>query len=294
MKQSLIVTIGEVLWDMFPDGTCFGGAPGNLACHAAMLGAEAIVLSGVGQDKLGDEALAHLRERGVNADYMAQISDFPTGTVQVSLDAAGKPKFDICRDVAWDNIPWTDALIDLAGRADAVVFGTLGQRGAVSRATTRRLLEHMPERVLRILDINLRPPDYDDAVILESLELANALKLSDDEIGEVAKVCGLSGSHSEIVEGLKQRFGLRLVVMTRGSKGALLFDENRCSETEGIAVTVKDTVGAGDSFTAVTVVGYLRGLDLDTINRHACRVAAYVCSKSGATPALPDQLREFS
>jgi fructokinase len=290
-ERWVVVGLGEVLWDIFPDGPRFGGAPANFACHAAMLGADAFVVSQVGQDKLGDQAVAVLRDRGVDTALVARSGHRPTGTVRVALDEAGKPQFTIGEAVAWDAIPWSESLGNLAARTDAVCFGTLGQRGVVSRQTIRRFLETTRPDCLRVFDVNLRPRFDDRATVLDSLALANVLKLNDEELPVVAAMCGFAGTDHEVIEKLRDRYQLRLVALTRGARGATLLNAEGSCECAAPAVQVRDTVGAGDAFTAALVLGWLRGCSLEAIGEHACQVAAYVCSQAGATPALPGALR---
>jgi fructokinase len=286
-----VVGLGEVLWDIFPDGPRFGGAPANFACHAAMLGAEAFVVSRVGDDELGEGALASLRDHGVNTDHVSRDPSHQTGTVRVALDAAGQPRFEIAERVAWDHIPWSSDLEMLAARADAACFGTLGQRGESSRRTIRRFLESTRPDCLRIFDVNLRQQFYDEPLVLDSLALATALKLNEEELPIVASMCGVAGSDRDVLGALRDRFGLRLAALTRGEQGALLISGATAVACEATPVTVKDTVGAGDAFTAAMTLGWLRNRDLDSIARHACRVASFVCSQAGATPSLPEELR---
>jgi fructokinase len=290
-ERFTVVGLGEVLWDMLPDGAQFGGAPANFACHAAMLGAEAFVVSRVGDDELGERAIAALRRDGVETRYVGRSREYPTGTVQVELDETGSPRFAIAEAVAWDRIAWSDDLEGLARRADAVCFGTLAQRGEMSRRTIRRLLASTGPDCLRILDVNLRPPFDDRRVVLDSLLLADALKLNEEELPVVASLCGLSGTGPEALEELRDRYGLRLVALTRGARGARLVGRDRTADCAGEPVGVKDTVGAGDAFTAAMALGWLRGHDLDAVCRHACRVAEFVCTQAGATPPLPKDLR---
>jgi fructokinase len=184
-------------------------------------------------------------------------------------------------------------LLGLAAKADAVCFGTLGQRHDLSRRTIQQFVAAVPPAALRVLDVNLRAPFFDHKVIARSLELANVFKLSDDELPTIAPMLGIAGSESSTLAQLMQHYHLRLVALTRGKDGALLFDGKHSSQTRGPSVTVKDTVGAGDSFTAVLTLGILKGSTLDTINEHACQVAAFVCSQAGATPTLPEQYRDL-
>jgi len=287
-RKPRILSCGEVLWDLFPEGARFGGAPANFACHAALLGGDVTMLSAVGKDIRGDEAVTILRGFGVEIYLVQRIADAITGSVGVNVDTAGKPSFEIHAGSAWDLINWTDALEAKLSEVDAIYFGTLGQRGAVSRATIRRALELARERgILRVLDVNLRSPFYDAALIRESIAHASVLKLSDEELSEVATACGiaLDTKPEATLRSLLTRFGLHLVVMTRGAEGALFVSPNGVIDQPGIPTTVVDTVGAGDSFTAAFVLGILRGDAPEVILQKACEIASAVCSQSGAVPA---------
>ncbi|MBI3866263.1 MAG: carbohydrate kinase [Planctomycetia bacterium] len=291
-RERPIVAIGEILWDVFPDGPRFGGAPANFACHAAGLGAQAAIVSAVGDDDLGRGALHELAQRLVNVECVQIQPSRPTGTVQVMLDGAGKASFEFRSDIAWDDLTWGEPLELLARRAAAVCFGTLAQRCTASRATIQRFVRQTPPGCLRVFDVNLRAPFYDTEVIRESLELANVFKLNDDELPIVAGMFGLRGSERELVAGLGREGGLELVAVTRGPRGALLWSKTgEFSDEPGVPCVVKDTVGAGDSFTAALTIGLLQKRSLHEINRHACRVASYVCSQAGAAPRLPAELQ---
>jgi len=283
----VIVGIGEVLWDVFPDGPRFGGAPANFACHAAALGGEVSVVSRVGEDSLGEQAIVELQRRGVDTRMIATSASYPTGTVQVELDQAGIPQYEISTSTAWDHLEWSDRLEHLASKADGVCFGTLGQRGETSRQTIRRFLQATRPSCLRIFDVNLRQDFHDESMISDSLELANVLKLNVDELPVVAAIDGFTGSEVEVLRNLRNRYKLHLVALTRGARGAMLSGEDEISECKGKLVEVRDTVGAGDAFTATLAIGLLREQDLNIINGHACQVAAFVCSQAGATPPLP-------
>lgn len=289
-RRPIIVGLGEILWDVFPDGAKFGGAPANFASHAAALGGDVRMVSGVGSDELGDAALQVLAEKHLDTQFIQRSTDFPTGAVKISVNAGGHPTYEFGRDEAWDHLQWTDDLAKLAQQADAVCFGTLGQRGDVSRQTIQQFVSATKTDCLRVFDINLRPPFVDEAIIDESLQLANVLKLNDDELPSLADSYDLPGTPIKQMKSLADRFSLRVAVLTRGSDGAVLLRDNDISEQPGQPVSVKDTVGAGDSFTAAVVLGLLHGLPLDAINQHASRVAAFVCSQAGATPQLPTEL----
>lgn len=290
MKRHTIVGIGEILWDVFPNGPKFGGAPANFACSAAGLGRERVgvfVASGVGNDDFGRRALEFLQKRGVDTSCVA-VQDQATGQVDVELDDAGRASYRFAADTAWDNLVWSNDMEQLAARTDAVCFGTLGQRSEQSRATIRQFVSATPSTAIRILDVNLRPPFVSDAVIRESIELANVLKLNDEELPVVAELCGASGTEFDVMREISSRLDIEVVAVTRGPQGAVLVRGEEISEFGGVQANVVDTVGAGDAFTAALVLGLLTGSPLDEINQTACNVAAFVCSQSGATPALPD------
>jgi fructokinase len=293
MPPPLIVGLGEALWDVLPDGDHFGGAPANVALHAAALGAEAWLVSAVGQDARGDAALARLDAAGVRCGTVARLADRPTGVVRVTLDVAGHPVYDIAADGAWDYVPWSAAVRQLAERADAVAFGSLAQRAPTSRATIRRAVAATRASSWRLFDVNLRQSYYDAAVLAASLDLANAVKLNEEELPVVARLCGIrDGPPRDLLRALCDRFALRLAALTRGACGAVLVTPSEVCESTAPPTVVADTVGAGDAFTATLLIGILAGRSLDEVSRRANAVAAYVCSQPGATPAIPAELRD--
>lgn len=282
-----ILSCGEVLWDLFPEGARFGGAPANFACHAALLGGEVTMLSAVGGDVRGDEAVAILQGFGVDTSLVQRIADASTGSVGVRVDSAGKPRFEIHAGSAWDRIEWSAALESRVLESDAIYFGTLGQRGEVSRATIQRALTAAKAHgVLRVLDINLRQPFFDDPLIRESIALASVLKISDEELPAVASACGIAmeATPAVMLRGLLVRYQLDVVAMTCGADGALLVSPDEIIAQPGIPITVRDTVGAGDSFAAALVHGLLRRDAHEAILRKACELASAVCAQSGAVP----------
>jgi len=289
MKPRIMVGIGEVLWDIFPDGPRFGGAPSNFACIAAGLAqslAKVAMVSAVGHDALGDDAIAALERHGVDT-HCVQRQSQATGQVHVTIDPHGVASYRFAEDSAWDHLEWDASLPQLANACDAVCFGTLGQRGSTSRATIRRFLASTRPEALRILDVNLRPPYHDGDLIMESLRLANVLKLNEDELPRLGELAAASGSELQILQQLLVRFGLRYAALTRGPRGAVLMSEAGVSEQPAPTVEVVDTVGAGDAYTAAMALGILSELGLDRINRSAVQVAASVCTHAGATAAHP-------
>ena len=292
MTRPVIVGIGEVLWDVFPNGEHFGGAPANVAIHAAALGAESYMISAVGPDARGEAALARLDGAGVNRTAVAQLLGRPTGAADVSVHARGQPSFNIAADVAWDHLPWSRAVEEVVERADAICFGTLAQRASVSRTTIQRAVRATHRRTWRLFDVNLRQNYFDERVVTSSLELANAVKLNEDELPVVARLCKLTTTG--LVDQLRMLcdwFGLRLAALTRGSAGSVLATPDEVHESAAPATVVSDTVGAGDAFTAALLVGLVDRRSLAEVSARANAVAAYVCSQPGATPPIPNALR---
>jgi len=282
-----IVALGDGLWDLFPDGPRFGGATANYACHASILGADVHMVSGVGEDERGEVLLQVYQKHGVSTDLVQVLKDYPTGVVNVELTESGLPTFTIGENAAWDHWEWNDEIEGTVRQADALYFGTLGQRGESSREGIRRALAMAQDQnIPRILDINLRAPFYDDILVRESIALCSVLKLSDEELERVTQACGLDSSSTSIdaLEELRSSFDLDLVVMTRGAEGAVLISKEGVMEQPGEPATVVDTVGAGDSFTASMTLGLLEGKDYPQILKDACKVAAGVCSHAGAVP----------
>ena len=292
-KSPEIVGLGAMLWDIFPDATHFGGAPANFACHASMLGGQVSMVSCVGRDQLGFNALEFLQQYGVNTATIAQSDDYPTGTVLVTLDQVGKPNFEIKTNVAWDAVPWSTEIAQLALETDAVCFGSLDQRSEMSRRTIQQFLKTTKQDCWRIFDINLRQHYYSPELIDQSLKLANILKLNQEELSVIESIIGLRNGEVDQLSQLKKQFELELVILTKGEKGSVLVSNQGVLEHPGPTIKVQDTVGAGDAFTATLAIGLLQGIDLEIMNQHANRVAAYVCSQSGAVPSLPPELLEF-
>lgn len=279
--------IGEILWDLLPSGMQLGGAPANFAWHARALGMDASVVSRVGNDPLGREIQARLADLGLSTAHIQVDDSAPTGTVEVKLTGNGVPQYVIRQNVAWDRIEVRDATLAAVRHADAVCFGSLAQRDATSRGAIQSLVSATPAAALRIFDINLRQDFYSARVIEDSLRLANVLKISDSELPVLAGILGLGDSTARQVETVARRFNLRLVALTRGPEGGLLFSDGRWSDQRAQPVDARDTVGAGDSFTAALTVGLLGGMGLDEMNQFANEVAGYVCTCVGATPQLP-------
>lgn len=285
-----IVGLGEVLWDVFPDAAHFGGAPANFACHAAAFGTEAWVVSAVGTDELGDRALKSLSEKKVHTLLLQRDPEHATGTVDVKLDASGQASYVFASDPAWDHLNWTASLALLAGRCEAVCFGSLAQRAPTSRRTIREFLESTKPGALRVFDVNLRQSFYSREVIETSLQFANLFKLNHDELPVVAELLGLPKSEGDFLAAAADRYALHTVALTRGAAGSAVWHRGTIDERPAPKVAVVDTVGAGDAFTAALVAGLLRGRDIAAVHRQASDIAAFVCTRAGATPDIPPEL----
>jgi fructokinase len=281
-----IVGLGEVLWDLLPSGKQLGGAPANFAYMANLLGDRGVVASRLGADNLGREARSSMDQLGISTRYVQEDATHPTGTVHISVDAAGQPGFTIQDAVAWDSLEWTPQWDELARATDAVCFGTLAQRSPASQATIRRFLHSVPASALRVYDINLRQSFFSRDIVHESLELSHVVKLNDHELPRIAELLSFDASGEEQqARRLLEAYGLRLVCVTRGASGSLLVTEGQIATHNGFRIRVADSVGAGDAFTASLVHHYLRGASLDQINEAANRLAAWAATQVGATPS---------
>ncbi len=292
MENTIVVGMGEALWDVLPEGKKIGGAPANFAYHVSQFGLNSRVVSAVGDDKLGMEILDNFREKKLNA--MVEIVPYPTGTVQVELDAEGVPCYDIKEGVAWDNIPYTPVLEDLAKHTKAVCFGSLAQRSVVSRDTINRFIDAMPaEDTLKIFDINLRQGFYTKEILCNSFSKCNILKINDEELVTVSRMFGYPGIDlQDKCWILLAKYNLKMLILTCGVNGSYVFTPGNVSFVETPRVEVADTVGAGDSFTAAFVSSILSGLSIGEAHKLAVETSAYVCTQNGAMPVLPQSLKD--
>jgi fructokinase len=286
-NQPFVIGVGELLWDLLPAGKQLGGAPANFAYHAQGLGATALVVSRIGNDPPGREILDGLGRFGLRTDGIATDARAPTGTVSVALDAGGKPSFTIHENVAWDSMHADPEILDQACRADAVCFGSLAQRSPLSRAAIRAVLAAAPPSALRLFDINLRGRFWSREIILESLQLADVLKLNDEELAIIADLLDLAGDEADQMRRLAERFALKAVALTKGADGSVLLIGNELHCHPGSEIAIVDTVGAGDSYSAALALGLLAGDAPEQILQSAHRLADYVCTQPGAMPPLP-------
>jgi fructokinase len=286
-----VVGLGELIWDILPGGKQLGGAPTNFAYISRLLGNQTIVASRVGADELGREAIAWLRRLGIQTDYLQLDPEHPTGTVLVEIGLGGEPRFAVNQNSAWDYLEWSAAWAKLARQTDAVCFGTLGQREPRARQTIIRFLRQTRPLALRIFDVNLRHSFFTAKMLRDSLKLATVVKLNSDELSTVASMLEFEETEEESIgKRLLALFDARLIAITRGENGSLLLTDKETINHPGLRVQVKDTIGAGDAFTATLAHFYLRGAALKIISEAANRMGAWVATQTGATPEITSQL----
>ena len=287
--NKVIVGLGEALWDCLPDGSKLGGAPANFAYHASQFGNEAYAISAIGNDALGDQTLKEFDEKHLK--YVMPRVDYPTGTVQVELDEEGIPTYDIKQNVAWDNIPFTPEIENVAKHCGCVCFGSLAQRNKISRDTIHRFLDTTPMACLKIFDINLRQNFYSKEIIQDSLKACDILKINDEELVTIGRLFGYPGLDIEnkcyLILG---KYNLKMLVLTCGTNGSYVFAPGVKSYQPTPKVEVDDTVGAGDSFTGSFASAILAGMPIKEAHKLAVEVSAFVCTQPGAMPKLPQSL----
>lgn len=292
--NDIVVGMGEALWDVLPEGKKIGGAPANFAYHVSQFGLPSQVVSAVGNDPLGREIVENFTSKGLN--HLIEEVPYPTGTVQVEIDPAGVPQYVIKENVAWDNIPYTARLEALAGQTRAVCFGSLAQRNVVSRDTINRFLDAMPQTAdnLVVFDVNLRQGFYTKDILCNSMKRCNILKINDEELVTVSRMFGYPGIDLQdkcwILLG---KYNLRMLILTCGINGSYVFTPGNVSFQPTPKVEVADTVGAGDSFTAAFIASLLKGKSVTEAHALAVRTSAFVCTRKGAMPELPPDLRSL-
>ncbi|MDE6496981.1 MAG: carbohydrate kinase [Duncaniella sp.] len=289
--KDVVVGMGEALWDVLPEGKKIGGAPANFAYHVSQFGLDSAVVSAVGDDALGAEIIENFNQKGLR--HLIETVPYPTGTVQVEIDQAGIPQYEIKENVAWDNIPYTARLENLAERTRAVCFGSLAQRNIVSRNTINRFLDAMPQDDSRLIvfDVNLRQGFFNKDILCNSMTRCNILKINDEELVTVSRMFGYPGIDLQdkcwILLG---KYNLKMLILTCGINGSYVFTPGNVSFQPTPKVEVADTVGAGDSFTAAFISSILKGLPVAEAHRRAVDTSAYVCTRQGAMPVLPADL----
>lgn len=291
--SKIVVGMGEALWDILPEGKKIGGAPANFAYHVSQFGIDSCAVSAIGDDALGDELLENFNKKEIK--YMIEKVPYPTGTVQVEIDQAGIPQYEIKENVAWDNIPWTEQLAELARNTKAVCFGSLAQRNVVSRETISRFLDEMPKNddTLVVFDVNLRQGFYNKEILCNSMKRCNILKINDEELVTVSRMFGYPGIDLQdkcwILLG---KYNLKMLILTCGINGSYVFTPGNVSFQPTPKVEVADTVGAGDSFTAAFIANILKGKSVIEAHKKAVDTSAYVCTQQGAMPVLPSYITE--
>jgi fructokinase len=292
MKKFTIAGIGELLWDVLPDGEVIGGAPVNFAYQVTALGAKGVPISTIGRDPRGERALAELQQRGVDISAISISEDFPTGYVTATIDEEGKAGYSFPDEVAWDHLLVNAYAEKLRDTLDAICFGSLAQRSEHSRRAIHGFLDTLRPETVKVFDVNLRQDFYSGKVIDASLKRTDILKMNEEELPILAEILELRGPCEKWLSALVKRYHLRMAILSRGDKGSLLLTPESSSDHLGIVTHIEDTIGAGDSFTAAVTIGYLRGLPLNEINEQANRIAAYVCSQRGGMPHMPAILKE--
>jgi fructokinase len=285
-KKFVIAGIGELLWDLLPDGRQLGGAPANFIYHIYKSGNEGIVISSIGDDDDGMAIITGLEQRGINTKYIQVIPNLPTGMVNVAVDCGGQPSYEIVENVAWDNIEFTPEIAALTPTIDLLCFGTLAQRSAKSKETIKKIIESLPAGTKKLYDINLRQHYYDAETVEWSLRTADIVKLNDSELLAVYHLLNINHADNFLIDSrrLANLFDVELLCVTRGEYGSLLIADNNHDYHPGCSIEVNDTVGAGDAFTAAMAHHYLRGETLAEINDKANKLGAFVASQSGGMP----------
>ena len=281
----VILGLGELLWDDFPDGRRPGGAAANFAYHAGLLDADVGVISRVGDDQDGRDLIAEIELAEVDPVLVQTDPIHPTGVSSIELDE-GQPSYMI-HPAAWDHIEVTTDTIDTVAGADAICFGTLAQRHADSRAAIQAYVKAAAEGgAVVVFDVNLRQDYYDADVLRESLKYATIVKLNDGEVTIVGELLGLPTEPSAFAAALKSEFDVQTVCITRGADGCLLFEGDETVDVSGTEIELVDAVGAGDAFTAALVVSTLEGFPLEARGEIANAVGALVASSAGAMPDI--------
>ena len=291
MSKFTIAGIGEILWDVLDGSEELGGAPINFAYHANAMGATGYAISAIGDDDRGHKALDELQARKMSTKYIKIIPSATTGYVLAEVDNDGVASYSFPDNVAWDNLTLDTNTIELSGKLHAIRFGSLAQRSSCSRETITSFLKKAGNNSLKVFDLNIRQNFYSKQIIADSLALADVLKLNDDEILLIAEMEKIAGDNTAVLQQLVQKHNLQLAVLTKGGSGSILVSPTEISEHPGYQADVVDTIGAGDSFTAATVLGLLQNAPLATINQKANAVAAYVCSQKGAMPILAEEFQ---
>ncbi len=290
----MIVSIGEILFDIFPKYRRIGGAPFNFAFHLQSLGFATHFISRIGEDEKGREILGFLKERNFDSDSIQIDEDHKTGEVQVALDAEGNARFHIVEDVAYDHVACTDAVRTLMAEADIVYYGSLIQRSPGGFRQVREMLDSRGRKTRCLYDVNFRPGCYDETIVRASLDPCTILKLNGDELSIIQEMLDVPGDTETAVRRLMDDYDLEMTALTMGGEGSRLYTrEGRYLAAPSENLSIVDTVGAGDGFTSILAAGCLSGWDGDRILRLATRFASSICEIEGAIPEDADFYAPF-
>lgn len=284
MKKTKVITcIGEILWDVLPTGAKPGGAPLNVALHLRNFYKNIKLISRVGYDLKGEQLLYHITSREIETGLIQKCTKYSTSEVLICIDDKNNAKYEICEPVAWDNIELTPQLIKNVKKSDCIVYGTLASRNETSRKTITALLNHQG---LKIIDVNLRKPYNEQAIVEPLIKLADIVKLNDDELALIAGWNNITGSEIELLQWFANQYKCNEICLTKGEKGAILFNDAGIFEQSAFKIKVEDSVGAGDAFLAGFMYGTLSGMSNKEKLCFACATGAFVASKQGATPVF--------
>ena len=284
----MIISIGEVVWDIFSDRQVLGGAPINVAYHLQNLQMDVNIITRIGDDDLGSTTLAQLENLGLSDKGVQKDPALPTGRVNVTVDADNEPHFDIVAPAAWDAISLEEAEHMVHGKRFHLVFGTLAQRDERSRHAIRSLWNRA---TLCFYDVNLRPPFTTEDLVFDSLAAADLVKMNGDELMTICRWAGIgTQDKTQSARALLDRYGVSILAVTEGKDGAWLVAGDDFFENTAKPVTIADTVGAGDAFFAALIEGYINGRTWDECLLRANKRGAYVASQNGATPPMPETL----
>jgi fructokinase len=286
MSKPNIICFGEVLWDMLPPefgGKKPGGAPMNVAFHVQQLGSSTKMISSIGKDALGEELLQFIDNEGINSQLIQRTNDFPTSTVQVTLDEKGSPSYEIVENVAWDNIQLSNEILNEVTETDAVVFGSLACRNDRSRNTLFELLEVVN---LRIFDVNLRPPFYSKSLLEKLLNYADIVKMNEAEMNIIAAWNHAIADELSMMTFIKNHYNIDIIIVTKGSNGVICMENDTIISHQGFPIKVKDTIGSGDAFLAGFIHQFLKGENTASCLELASAMGAIISTKTGATPKV--------
>ncbi|TKB95520.1 carbohydrate kinase family protein [Pedobacter cryophilus] len=286
MLKNKIVTIGEILFDVFENTKKPGGSSLNVSLHLQKQGIPVGFISAVGDDQNGEELLSYLKDQNFDTSHI-QTSSLPTSTVTVQLDKNKQASYIINKPVAWDDIALNNDLIELVKAADAFVYCSLTCRELKSKNTIYQLLEYAQ---LKVFDINLRPPFYEIETLKYLLAKVDILKINEDELRYLTNELSLPTLENEALKVLSKEFKLQLICLTLGDKGAKVYYKNEIYSHSGYQVNVVDTVGAGDAFLATFINYYLKGINMNQILEIASKIGSFVASQAGANPKYPENL----